>query len=196
MPAIQPARQVLPISFTDDMALAAERGYKTETRRLVPVKHGAALSPEDGLPYDDRGRPVPCRYGAPGALLWARVAYAGGSPEDPVAVAYRFRGEPAPAPGGWKAGRYMPRWAAQGRGLWLECTGRRAERLSAIAEAGALAEGVVLPGETVAAGEARERYLRLWDELHAHHLEEFGAAADPLVWVITFRPWRGAAPPV
>lgn len=99
-------------------------------------------------------------------------------------------------PGRQRNGRFMPRWASR---IDLEITDVRVERLQAITLDDARAEGIPqTAGEAHAAGlydmskepghewdnrTSVENYARLWDQIN-------GAgswAADPWVWVLTFR---------
>ncbi|TDV39582.1 hypothetical protein C7405_101701 [Paraburkholderia caballeronis] len=87
---------------------------------------------------------------------------------------------------------FMPRVASR---ITLEVAGVRIERLQAISEADALAEGIYLfPGDgggyKTASGEqeydtAVEAYRHLWDDLNA--ARGYGFDVNPFVWVIEFR---------
>lgn len=80
---------------------------------------------------------------------------------------------------GWRSPLHMPRWASR---ITLEVTDVRVERLQAISEEDARAEGLALEG-LIKPGHAAGCFARLWDEIH-------GAGAwdeNPWVWAITFR---------
>ena len=158
-----------------------------------------------------------CPYGAPGDLLWVRETF---SPTDSSGMACQI-GDAAfavlrdgtqvypdgeiipPSVGGYAPNAFdrckfrpsihMPRWASR---LTLRITDVRVERLNAISEADAIAEGVERfdtgfrdytrprPGEPTGAcfAEARDSFESLWESIN-------GAgswAANPWVWVVGF----------
>ena len=84
-----------------------------------------------------------------------------------------------------RAGRFMPRWAAR---LQLIVTGLCVERLHAITEAGASAEGCT--SRTYRDGRGHEPatldFRRLWDEINGGR-RGCTWADDPWVWVVSFR---------
>jgi hypothetical protein len=171
-----------------------------------------------------------CPYGVPGDRLWVRetwgqatstdgfgcVAYAAGGPArvmlcedhgegDPYALAGEATGLIAP-PAKWRPSIHMPRWASR---ITLEVTDVRVERLQAITEEDARAEGLSewskdgrltkygmadrdgLPGTDNTGWpwdqwdkDPRVAFARLWDRVYA-------AAPwhqDPWVWVVSFKP--------
>ena len=73
---------------------------------------------------------------------------------------------------------HMPRWACR---TVLEITDVRVERLQAISEADALAEGVLVHPDAETG--ARMEYFALWESLHG--VGSWGK--NPWVWVLTFR---------
>lgn len=77
---------------------------------------------------------------------------------------------------------HMPRWASR---LTLEVVDVRAERLHAVTDDDALAEGVDRTNASIP-GYARTRFARLWDSING---ERPGCAwsDDPWVWRIEFR---------
>jgi hypothetical protein len=79
----------------------------------------------------------------------------------------------------WKPSIFMPRAACR---LRLEVTGVRVERLQAITEADAVAEGIGEPPWP--GGTAAERYGVLWDSINA---ERAPWESNPWVWVVEFR---------
>ena len=92
----------------------------------------------------------------------------------------------------WKPGIHMPRWASR---IELEVTKVRAERLQAITEQDAKAEGVepmvtvrkVYPSKHAAEIETtsyRDGFRRLWDEING---ERAAWALNPWVWVVDFK---------
>jgi hypothetical protein len=90
----------------------------------------------------------------------------------------------------WKPSIHMPRWASR---ITLEVTGVRVERLQAITEEDARAEGVDLskpmPGTvngkpaTVAIFDHRKAFAVLWDAINGPGSWE----RSPWVWVVSFR---------
>ena len=228
-----------PILFSAAMVRALLSGSKSQTRRIVKwpewVKdHDAAALglggrwPAIGLFSD--GRPVKkftCPYGEPGDELWVRETWQplwagdlcppqGLTSADGWQISY-------PATGGlqeWhdedegkislacKPSIHMPRWASR---ITLRVTSVRVERLHAISEADAMAEGVedADANENVGIGRslaldtrfrnydtsdptntycvtARESYASLWETIN-------GAgswAANPWVWCVGFEVCR------
>lgn len=91
-------------------------------------------------------------------------------------------------PDRWRPSIFMPRWASR---ITLEVTGVRAERLHAITELDALAEGVegksvesVLDGQrgTYVVGSARDEFADLWRDINGAESWD----ANPWVWVVEF----------
>jgi hypothetical protein len=142
-----------------------------------------------------------CPYGYAGDRLWVRETFAASAHGPTAAVIYRadnhirpglgdFDGEP------WRPSIFMPRAASR---INLEITGVRVERLQAISESDAFAEGVYEgtpcrcdePLDFVrSCGNCGGRlidaialYRNLWDSI-------IGAGswnANPWVWVVEFR---------
>lgn len=149
-----------------------------------------------------------CPYGQSGDCLWVKEAFAlsvidpdGGSPEDdPKNWDVIYRADPEQPGGGWSDGqgnaieapwqrdRDMPRWASR---ILLEIISVRVDKLQAITDADAIAEGIGLTqravgvpmttpvGETV----PRAMYRTLWESINGAGSWE----ANPWVWVIEFR---------
>jgi hypothetical protein len=151
-------------------------------------------------------------YGAPGDRLWVRetwqawerVSYehdewepidrerrAGATWAEwldehrpPDAIEYRATSE---SQGPWTPAIHMPRWASR---ITLEVTGVRVERLQAITEADANAEGVRpfpldLEGDCWTDGTYRTAYNHLWNEINGWNPNSW--AANPWVWVVEFK---------
>ncbi|WP_175712166.1 hypothetical protein [Burkholderia ambifaria] len=86
---------------------------------------------------------------------------------------------------GWTPSIHMPRWASR---ITLEITGVRVERLQAISEADAEAEGIDFLRHVPDVDEtldARGLFRCLWDGLNA--AGGYGWDKNPFVWVIDFR---------
>jgi hypothetical protein len=198
-----------PVLFNGAMVRAILAGQKTQTRRAVK---GVALdwlgkaqftpeyvaSPDNDL----------CPFGQAGDRLWVRETW---RPEtihscamdtcdcDSVGVSYAADGEwiphtwqnpppdewymPAAAARGNVPSIHMPRWACR---LVLEITNVRVERLQAISEADAKAEGLSqtesgswLPGPCE---HPEWAFHQLWAQVYGEPAWE----ANPWVWVIEF----------
>jgi len=189
-----------PILFSAPMVLALLAGTKTQTRRIVKGDIATVRSP----------------YGAPGDRLWVRetwrLNWASGEGSE---VEYRADGAKRVWPvnarsskfldGGvkWKPSIFLQRQFSR---LTLEIAGVRVERLCAISESDAKAEGIVgwtkdgtlykygaispgdggstpwvdMPRTAVAA------YESLWESINGAD----SWAANPWVWVVEFRVLR------
>lgn len=201
-----------PILFSAPMVCALLAGRKTQTRRVVRPRHDWHV---DEVP-DESGafRPwpvfeayvyaepetveVPCPYGDPGDRLWVkesirRVAepvgeerwceseyIADGSPTEADAWPWKNRALPS---------IHMPRGLSR---ITLEVTAVRVERLQAISDADAIAEGLE---------SAVDDGVRYWGPPgHGHFIPRIAFrslwegingpeswAANPWVWAITFK---------
>jgi hypothetical protein len=189
-----------PILFNAAMMRALLAGKKTQTRRLVKPQPLADHSPLVDIALDRSGAKVGvavwwldsenhhdgatmCPCGMPGDRLWVREAFN----DDRAETIYRADGGmPADwfdAGSKWRPSIFMPR--ARSR-IALEVTGVRVERVGAISEADAAAEGVSPPQRTP--GDMRDMAHRLafadlWISIN-------GAASwklNPFVWVVEFK---------
>lgn len=193
------------LPFSSSMVLKTKAEIKTETRRIVkgePLRwlDEAGFTPgfvalrENGL----------SPYGYTGDRLWVRESWQAW--EDPVSgvdhIRYRADDEKLPIPdtaqasdfvigkfGRWRPGRFMPRWASR---LTLEITGLRIERLQAIDESGARAEGFSadpIPGRVngklanIAFFDPLRWYAALWDAING----EGSWRSNPWVWIVSFK---------
>ncbi|ELN4045050.1 TPA: morphogenetic protein [Klebsiella variicola subsp. variicola] len=170
-----------------------------------------------------------CPYGKPGDRIWVREAYRFPASLDDVsptgvgemAVATGYRKPWAPTfyeftgtfSDGWKgfetppkvsdAGKlrpsiHMPRWASR---ILLEITNVRVERLNAISEKDAAAEGVPPAGSLLPDypgtfltpkgdfATAKVAFQRLWESIYGAE----NWLANPWVWVIEFKRVEGGA---
>lgn len=196
----------LPILFNAPMVRAIQDGTKTQTRRVLKLPHGYwETSPNGLVPI-----PVGCPYGQAGDRLWVREAFAElqgtgiehRQPPDFALQRYAYAADSRPGSASdearkdygirWKPSIHMPRAASR---ISLEVTGVRVERLQAISEADARAEGARFHDglgighsgwrhdDGAVHDAARSAFARLWESLH-------GAgswAVNPWVWVISFR---------
>jgi hypothetical protein len=212
-----------PILFSGPMVRAILAGKKTQTRRVLkpqPIpQHHVAHVQDRG---DWRGawcvltNHAACVdqlawYAQPGDRLWVRETFALSVAEEdcedrntkdpsywdpPVYKADAIEGgewtdaEGKPIPPPWRPSIHMPRWASR---LTLEVTGVRVERLQAIGEDDARAEGVTLdsvPGSVN--GEPAictpmshaVAFAWLWDSINGKRAPW---ASNPWVWVIEFK---------
>ena len=205
-----------PILFSGPMVRAILAGTKTQTRRVVkPQPQGNDLhictnaydwqACEDGFLHGliagDHGYDAlsfRCPHGAPGARLWVRETWAyerdgTGCPDD-TGILYR-----ATDPGWddeetglrWRPSIFMPRSASR---ILLEITEVRVERLQAIREEDARAEGItdggcLNCGNSEPCGcpdpspDARDAFAWLWQSINGSHSWH----ANPWVWVVEFR---------
>lgn len=199
-----------PILFNGAMVRAILAGQKTQTRRAVK---GIALDWLGKAQFTPEYVASPgndlCPFGQPGDRLWVRETW---RPEtihscamdtcdcDSVGVSYAADGEwiphtwqnpppddwymPAAAARGNVPSIHMPRWACR---LVLEITAVRVERLQAISEADAIAEGLSqsdtgswLPGPC---DHPEWAFHQLWAQVYGDPAWE----ANPWVWVIEFK---------
>lgn len=199
------------------MVRAILSGAKTQTRRLVKPQPSANIvrtacmiegnPPLRGCYWEYGGPIVYCPFGQPGDRLWVRETHAifptygqhradgerwgpwGGLPftvsDDGKQIAYHREGFDRCDPGRWRPSIHMPRWACR---LVLEITDVRVERLQAISEADALAEGIEqLNGRFTFNGgahdslTARSSFMTLWDSTGGIWVE------NSWVWVIEFK---------
>ncbi len=211
-----------PIIFSAPMVRAILAGTKTQTRRVVKgAPHDwAPVQPQVYSPtvIDRRGDEQPgpaaygagnadgecwirCPYGQPGTTLWVREAWrvvwsSDNEPPRELDAAYRFWYEAdAPLQDGYGKLRpsiHMPRFASR---ITLEVTSVRVERLQAISEADAAAEGVTPKWEPGCSGRLMEAlggfsfrpaasaYADLWESLHGPGSWD----SNPWVWVVEFK---------
>lgn len=205
-----------PILFSGETVRAILDGRKTQTRRVVILPgsdRGPLYQPTqraNGMWGDSHCLPFRCPYGQPGDRLWVRETWGlhgygnftywnrdsikGRTADDLLAsweLAYAADAESVYDH--WRPSTHMPRWASR---LTLEVTGVRVERLQAISEADAMAEGVrsqgahvVISAETgierALSGTHRGAFACLWDSIYA--ARGLGWAVDPWVWVVGYR---------
>lgn len=203
-----------PILFSGAMVRAILEGRKTQTRRVVkgsPTQVDAQpkFQPNTwgmwGGDYPDHGQVVRSPYGEPGEQLWVREMFSfrdRGSLSDPdvdTSECWYCADGNVPTHGNWtrpKPSIHMPRSASR---MTLEVVGVRVERLQAISEDGARAEGChELPlqggmpgawwtfgGEPRFAARTPCAAFRLgWDSINGRRAPW---SLNPWVWVVEFR---------
>jgi hypothetical protein len=200
-----------PILFQADMVRALLDGRKTQTRRVLkrqPVHANRHYEHANrfefwGGDYFDHGELHSAGYEV-GDLLWVRETWAHVDDVPQPSCQHLLdkvlhRADPGVSPDDatrWRPSIHMPRWASR---LTLKVTHVRVERLQAISEADALAEGVTEETAThVSAGGLtapidhasthRGRFAHLWIRINAKR--GFGWGANPWVVAITFTPHR------
>ena len=204
--------------FNAEMVRALLSGRKTQTRRIIKPQPEATLSgslsgkwlsrPLNGLllpKIEDIA--IHCPFGAVGDRIWVREAFRVHSRATDVAtlvykasernswteqtrrVPVAVCNKPA-TPEKWTPSLHMPRWASR---ILLEITDVRVERLNAISEEDARAEGII-DGGCLNCGEhepcgcanpepdATDAFAYLWQSIYGQ--ESWNA--NPWVWVIEF----------
>jgi hypothetical protein len=190
-----------PILFSGPLVRVILEGRKTQTRRVVKREPLAWL--EDFAPefVADPGNHL-SPYGHAGDRLWVRERFDLDRDFDDMSPAEAFAhcGAHGHRPGvryaadgisaeswardPWGKPRpsiHMPRWASR---IDLEVTDVRIERLQAITEEDAVAEGITSdPADLIP---ARDVFADLWQQINGNH-EGCSWAANPWVWVVSFR---------
>jgi len=216
-----------PILFSAPMVRALLDGSKTQTRRVVKMPPswdcfvcadcGDGWWPhpsDDGESpnYDNNEIPMNCPYGRAGDRLWVRETFSDiyGAGGDEVRrkeeAMYRADGETDPyvIGGRWTPSIHMPRWASR---ILLEIVSMRVERLQAIGDRDALAEGVERVEDNFGNGPAFcdygmanpddtaewfkspvDSYKSLWESINSAGSWD----ANPWVWVVEFKRVEGA----
>lgn len=211
-----------PIPFSTPMVRAILAGTKTQTRRVLREQPMLDRMPHCMTSPDDRGwvrnddgitwrydglkdgrqlpycGPYKCPYGDVGDRLWVREAWKTHSlfndlpPRDlsKGSRIFYLAGGYSPDAARYRHARFMPRWASR---TLLEVEAVRVERLQAISEADAIAEGLRFrPAlDAWSAGDdnwptftdPRRSYAGLWDAINGVNAWN----ANPWVWVVSFR---------
>lgn len=193
-----------PIIFTGPMVRAIITGKKTMTRRVVHSRDAAKLglslvSIASRLAPDVPSAPIVIPIGIRSyqvGHLWVKeTAYisspdwgdardathtdAEGRPRIVSYVADHGRSDGAEDYGVRKSPSiYMPRWASR---LTLQVTAVRVERLWAITEADAMAEGM---SDDRCMEDRRTQFAHVWDTIG----KRAPWASNPWVWVVSFAP--------
>ena len=211
--------------FNGEMVRALLSGRKTQTRRPVkfPVHDknlGCELAGNELAGELSAGNYLNSAFGKPGDRIWVRETFQGPlfdydlmdsyckdpTPfEKPEFCVYKADGVPAPEFYDaddelhccWRPSIHMPRWASR---ILLEITDVRVERLNAISEEDARAEGII-DGGCLNCGEpepcgcanpepdATDAFAYLWQSIYGQD----NWNANPWVWVIEFKRVEGGA---
>lgn len=212
--------------FNSEMVRAILDGRKTQTRRIMkeqPVLNGNFYE-VFGSAWSKGMTSIPavpghslstrCPFGAVGDRIWVRETFRVHSRATDVAtlvykasernswteqthrVPVAVCNKPA-TPEKWTPSLHMPRWASR---ILLEITDVRVERLNAISEEDARAEGII-DGGCLNCGEpepcgcanpepdATDAFAYLWQSIYGQ--ESWNA--NPWVWVISFKRVEGGA---
>jgi hypothetical protein len=173
-----------PILFSAPMVRALLDGSKTQTRRAVKARADWAmgkrciLQPHELAGEVNQGDYSNCPYGKPGDRLWVREAWRTSKVADELKPSQLVFGGCNPiwheaqneVPfhpsdfGKLRPSIFMPRWASR---ITLEITGVRVERLHAINEVDAIAEGA--PWAACGSpqdGSHKAGYAQLWESIN------------------------------
>ena len=214
-----------PILFSAPMVQAILAGNKTQTRRVVPEKLVDAYYEYDDycnsvMPYEKEYFLNRCPYGAVGERLWVRETFRlwdtgmcgcgeyctcppDGTPVYRATVNPEQEASVDEAYSPWRPSIFMPRAICR---ILLEITEVRVERLQAISEADAIAEGLVsYPHEWRSMShpmpnrayepyrDSPERfscpvqaYQALWDSINGKR-QGLAWADNPWVWAVSFK---------
>lgn len=181
-----------PILFSAPMVRALLAGTKTQTRRAVKPTPRRV---DGGVPYHDaptwaHAEPgsavVRCPYGRRGDRLYVRETWAAPHSMDGHTPRFMPRDTRVHYAATedrdgllWRPSIHMPRWASR---ITLEVTEVRVERLQAISEADARAEGFELGAPPCTDAPIRW-YRHLWDQINGAGAWD----ANPWVWAVSFR---------
>jgi hypothetical protein len=217
--------------FSGPMVKAILAGRKTMTRRVVKPQPPAGWDRHcwyDAPRYGFTAEPEPagawhvvrCPYGVPGDLLWCRETWCPVDDRDHDGSLWvDYRATPrysAEKPAGWenapsdtealnwRSPITMPRWASR---LTLRVESVRVERLQAISEEDAIAEGIestpcmARPGKRLWCdynirhdpfewyADPRDSFRSLWDTINSKR--GFPWESNPWVWVVAFSKVEG-----
>lgn len=186
-----------PIIFSGAMVRAILDGRKTQTRRVIsrwrypivmvgpagteddpaswgwPTQDGDYALLDQRLPRSGHEHRITSPYGVPGDVLWVRETWALAFDRvEHAGKEWIYAADPGPEPFRWRSPIHMPRKASR---LTLRVTDVRAERLHAITEAEAKAEGV----------EDRTSFASGWDSING---KRAAWTSNPWIWVVTFEP--------
>ncbi|PLD29615.1 morphogenetic protein [Klebsiella pneumoniae] len=196
--------------FNGEMVRALLDGRKTQTRRPVkfPVHDknlGCELAGNELAGELSAGNYLNSAFGKPGDRIWVRETWAEAGASAPDLKLYRanypehvpsiYENVPPAEEIRWTPSIHMPRWASR---ILLEITDVRVERLNAISQEDAQAEGMELAGwrptysDPDSGGEVMtpyDNFAELWSSIYGDESWK----ANPWVWVISFGRVEGGA---
>lgn len=194
--------------FNGEMVRAIIDGRKTQTRRPIKWKQTRfteVAERDDGSLWPwaedcERGGDIwfTCPFGEVGDRIWVRETWAEAGASAPDLKLYRanypdhvpahYENVPPAEEIRWTPSIHMPRWASR---ITLEITAVRVERLNAISEEDAQAEGVQPACYEITPPEAAYRvsFGEAWRDIYG----EESWAANLWVWVIEFKRVEGGA---
>lgn len=180
-----------PIIFSPPMVQAILEGRKTQTRRIIPrdivdlSRFSLHSSAEDAMRQQRDYLLSRCRYGSPCDRMWVREPWC----ESYTGAETHYRADRNSSPGPehfWRHAMFMPKSRAR---LWLEITHVRIDRVQAIDEIDAKAEGVEASSDVMMQDGSpcyTLPFQKLWTSLHGIDNPK-SWEANPWVWVIGFR---------
>ncbi|EMM2809455.1 TPA: ASCH domain-containing protein [Klebsiella pneumoniae] len=211
--------------FNGEMVRAILDGRKTQTRRIMKVQPESnqlgLLLITDSTKHSDigkyhwaesnatgnhvRSKLFSCPFGAVGDRIWVRETWAEAGASAPDLKLYRanypehvpsiYENVPPAEEIRWTPSIHMPRTASR---ILLEITDVRVERLNAISQEDAQAEGMELTGwrptysDPDSGGEVMtpyDNFAELWSSIYGDESWK----ANPWVWVISFKRVEGGA---
>lgn len=195
--------------FNAGMVNAILSGRKTQTRRPVKfpfrdVNLGCELSGNELAGELSAGNYWNSRVGQPGDRIWVRETWAEAGASAPDLTLYRanypehvpahYENVPPVDEIRWTPSIHMPRWASR---ILLEITDVRVERLNNISYDDAISEGITQEWTCIDPGlgsyahknDVQDDYETLWKSIYG----EESWAANPWVWVISFKRIEGSA---
>lgn len=207
-----------PILFSAPMVRAILDGRKTQTRRVARMTAcGHVRRAHRRWHPGDPDASAACPYGQPGDLLWVRETWGiipNGPDDYPYVIWQADRAvdwcdgnsrsgdvhyvSSDAKPNHWRPSIHMPRWASR---ITLEVVGARVERLQALTEEDARAEGCASDAERIAESgdmmkgldsralptrlrSARDGFRDLWNTINAKRATW---GSNPWVWRVEFR---------
>ncbi|WP_430690033.1 hypothetical protein [Klebsiella quasipneumoniae] len=209
-------RRIMKVQPSEDftpMNMALETDYKARWYTPGVVDKDGYLQPASkevfGVSNENEG--YSCPFGAVGDRIWVRETFTGHyldddqiqdikDGRDKASSLCEYRADYPDgyqAADGWTPSIHMPRWASR---ILLEITDVRVERLNAISEEDARAEGII-DGGCLNCGEpepcgcanpepdATDAFAYLWQSIYGQ--ESWNA--NPWVWVIEFERVEGGA---
>ena len=196
-----------PILMSAEMVRAVLAGTKTQTRRALKVQPSRPffhLECSAGIWRDEEITVGRCPFGEPGDRLWVKETWAAQNlrlrtvkpveiPEDQrINYAAGHTADDLDGLGPWRPSLFMRRWMSR---ITLEIVAVRVERLRAITEADAKAEGVTPSSRNHQAAALAyifgateflahtSAFATVWESIYGRGSWEI----NPWVWVIEFR---------